>query len=249
MFFIEKKLILLNNPRCASHTTENSIINSSLSYQYLHSMGESYNNGYAICESTNILDFKRLNKQYEHLHVALIDMYKNFGRHQSVGITRDYTDRFLSSLKFLYKYYEINGFEMVVTPEEVDNEFVKKTITKDFINLLEMGLDDNGDLLKGRFIKNNNNYTNLSSFSRTLMIINSNKWLTSGEKVTYEFDINELYKFKNFIENEFDKEIIISSERLNNSDSIKFPNLILNQDLRDYIWNTIEKKYHNKKLF
>lgn len=248
MFFIEKKFILLNNPRCASHTTENAIINSSLSYQYLHLMGDLFNNGYAICESTNNVDFKRLSEKYEHLHVSLIDMYRSFGRHKSIGITRDYTDRFLSALKFLFSYLTNNQFEMVVTPEEVDNDFIKKTINKDFINLLEKDLD-NGDLLKNRFVKINETTPDPSKFSRTLMILNSNMWLTSGEKLTYEFDISELDKFKHFIENEFNKEIIISKERLNNSDTIKFPNLIVNQDLRDYIWETIEKKYYNKRLF
>ena len=55
-------------------------------------------------------------------------------------------------------------------------------------------------------------------------------------------------KFKYFIENRYDTSITIPHENKSNKNII-FPNLIINDSLKSYIWKTFEKKYYTKTIF
>jgi hypothetical protein len=55
-------------------------------------------------------------------------------------------------------------------------------------------------------------------------------------------------KFKYFIENRYDASITIPHENKSNKNII-FPNLIINDALKSYIWKTFEKKYYTKTIF
>jgi hypothetical protein len=128
----------------------------------------------------------------------------------------------------------------------IDIEFIKKTFNSNFVYIIENQPKELKTLLINLFGIDD---TNLNiQLSKSLLIFNSIRWWQSNEIVKYEFDINELNKFKEFIENKYNTEITISHENKSNK-NIMFPNLILNDELKSYIWKTFEKKYHTKTIF
>jgi len=248
MFFLEKNLILLNIPRCASYTTEHAIIKSDLSYQYIVPNGPDTSTvtigNSSATSKEDFYDKLSTKVMIPHVHVKLNDMYKNFGVHESVGITRDYLDRFLSTLRYFYKSAMESKIPLVKSIDEVTAEFLIETFNIEFFNTSESREEDTS-LAVEKLIK-----SEAVEFSKPFnfpVIFNSIKWWTSGQKLTHEFDIKELDKFKEFIENRYNTEITLVDK--NRDIHVDFPNLIINDKLRDHIWNTVEKKYHVKKLF
>jgi len=240
MFLLRNDLILLNIPRCASYSTENSIIKSNIEYQYASTIDKkivSYN-------STNLDDFYKNTIHLPHGHFRLNDCYRLFGRKDTISITRDYFDRFLSSLTFFYEL--INYQNDILDVNIIDIEFIKKTFNSNFVYIIENQPKELKTLLINLFGIDD---TNLNiQLSKSLLIFNSIRWWQSNEIVKYEFDINELNKFKEFIENKYNTEITIPHENKSNKNII-FPNLIINDGLKSYIWETFEKKYHTKTIF
>ena len=253
MFFLEKDLILLNIPRCASSTTEYAIVKSNLSYQYIipNDPKVSKNPKVAdiIMSSTDtskedFYDELSTKVMIPHIHVKLNDMYKNFGVHESVGITRDYLDKFLSTLRYFYDFAITANIPLVKPVDEVTAEFIIDAFNIEFFNISESKEEDTSFAVERLIKPEAIEFATPFNFP---VIFNSAKWWTSGHKLTHEFDIKELDKFKTFIENRYNTEITLVDK--NRDTHVDFPNLIVNSKLRDHIWNTVEKKYHVKKLF
>ena len=71
----------------------------------------------------------------------------------------------------------------------------------------------------------------------------SERFWKSNQKCTYEFDIKEVDKFTNFIENRFGEKLIIE----NNNVSTKRPNkIILNEELKSFVWEKFEKPFEKR---
>ncbi len=240
MFLLQDDLILLNIPRCASHSTESSIIHSDINYNYASTIDKKV----VIYSSTNIDDFYKNTIHLPHGHFRLNDCYSLFGRKQAISITRDYFDKFLSSLTFFYEL--INYENNILDVTAVDAEFIKKTFNLNFVYSIENKPTELKTLLINLFGIDD---TRLNiKLSKSLLIFNSIKWWQSNEIIKYEFDINEMDKFKYFIENRYDTSITIPHENKSNKNII-FPNLIINDALKSYIWKTFEKKYYTKTIF
>lgn len=240
MFLLDEDLILLNVPRCASYTTELSIIKSSIKYRYASTQNFKVVSHY----STTLEDFYRNTEHLPHGHFRLYECYKLFGNRNSISITRDYFDKFLSSLTFFYEL--MNYSTTTLNTEAITEDFIKAKFNSDFVNVIENKPEELHNTLLSIL---NIDDSNLSiKLSKSLLIFNSIKWWQCNEKVKYEFDINELDKFKAFIENRYNTEVVISHENKSNKDTA-FPNLIVSDQLRSYIWKTFEKKYHTKSIF
>jgi hypothetical protein len=240
MFLLQNDLVLLNIPRCASYSTENSIIHSDLNYKYVSTIDKRV----VSYSSTNIDDFYKNTIHLPHGHFRLNDCYSLFGRKQAISITRDYFDKFLSSLSFFYEL--INYQNDILDVNIVDIQFIKKRFNLNFVYLIENEPNELKTLLINLFGIDD---TNLNiKLSKALLIFNSIKWWQSNEIIKYEFDINEMDKFKCFIENRYDTSITIPHENKSNKNTT-FPNLIINDTLKSYIWKTFEKKYHTKTIF
>jgi hypothetical protein len=240
MFLLQNDLVLLNIPRCASYSTESSIIHSDLNYKYVSTIDKRV----VSYSSTNIDDFYKNTIHLPHGHFRLNDCYSLFGRKQAISITRDYFDKFLSSLSFFYEL--INYQNDILDVNIVDIQFIKKRFNLNFVYLIENEPNELKTLLINLFGIDD---TNLNiKLSKALLIFNSIKWWQSNEIIKYEFDINEMDKFKYFIENRYGTSITIPHENKSNKNTI-FPNLIINDILKSYIWETFEKKYHTKTIF
>ena len=87
----------------------------------------------------------------------------------------------------------------------------------------------------------NNKYINFT-------MLDSQESYKSGYTPKYIFDIYELDKLENFIEEKFEKEITIRKENSLDKKIIK-TNFINDTKLRDWVWNNFEKQYFIKTLF
>jgi hypothetical protein len=73
----------------------------------------------------------------------------------------------------------------------------------------------------------------------------SNKYWTNNQKCTYEFDIKELDKFVDFIEERFGERLIIDTF---NKSSHKPNNIIINDELKQWIWDKFENRFEKRNL-
>ena len=78
-------------------------------------------------------------------------------------------------------------------------------------------------------------------------ILSSQEIYKSGYTPKYIFDIYELDKLENFVEEKFEKEITIKKENSLDKTTIK-TNFINDTKLRDWVWNNFEKQYFKKTL-
>ena len=127
MFLLQNDLVLLNIPRCASYSTENSILHSDINYKYASTIDKRV----VSYSSTNIDDFYKNTIHLPHGHYRLNDCYSLFGRKQAISITRDYFDKFLSSLSFFYEL--INYQNDILDVNIVDIQFIKKRFNLNFV--------------------------------------------------------------------------------------------------------------------
>ena len=250
MFLVENDLIVQNIPRCASHTTEHSIVMSDLQYKYVlpikKNSSDSRSLDYSRIENSNdknkeefYIKLGNAHRSPKHVHVRLNEMYMHFGRKESAGIIRDYFDKFMSSLRYFYNIVNNEDVTLIRNSDDVDNKFIMDIFNTEFFNISEHRMDETSVLMEKLVHKNSIEFVNKFNFP---IVFNSINWWNSGNKLTHEFDISDLNGFKEFIENRFDKEMSIKSKNIH--PHIKFPSLIINDELKGHVWKTVEKKYH-----
>jgi hypothetical protein len=223
---INNDLIWISVPRCASMSIEKSIVNHPhIKYQHINSINPK---------------FEKMKDA--HLHVNIDDLTVYFGKMETVCIKRNWFERWLSSFEYIWQSIEFNKLTPKYNYEEVDNDFIYNIFSNSFINKLEFENSDD-DIISlfllfineslDEFKDKNIRYTGIRLLS------SQNIW-TSNEKCTYEFDINELYKFENFISNRYNIDFKI--EHINRSKKLK-NKIVINDELKNFIWNKFEKPY------
>jgi hypothetical protein len=71
----------------------------------------------------------------------------------------------------------------------------------------------------------------------------SEKYWKSNRNCTYEFDLKDLDKFVNFIENRFSEKLVIN--KINKS--TKRPNkIVINDELKAFVWDNFEKRFEKR---
>ena len=173
---------------------------------------------------------------------------------------------------YSYEYSDILFNDIL---PNIDNNWIYETFTKDIIENITFHSTVNKKILQSdttesyedvvhkliisslnRFVKNkkrikipkpnqrrfpSNKYINFN-------ILNSQEIYKSGYTPKYIFDICELYKLENFIEEKFEKQIKIKKENSLDKTLIK-TNFINDTKLRNWVWDNFEKQYFTRKLF
>jgi len=217
---INNELIWVSIPKCASYSIELALLNSNLKIK-------------KFITSTDI----------GHHHIPLNQCISKFGNKETICITRDWFSKWLSSLNFIWDVIEFRTeFTSKCKWEEMDNDFIYNIFNTDFLNHLHYTTENGYKKCFSMLLKNNeedllNVPYNITSTIGTLI---SEKYYKSNQKCTYEFDIKEIDKFVNFIENRFGEKLQIenvnvSTKRLNK--------IIINDELKNFIWNNFEKRY------
>jgi hypothetical protein len=223
-YLLNDNLIWIVNPKCASFSIENSLLNSNLKLKKYFYTGP----------------------QKLHYHVPLDECLDYFGRKESVCITRDWFDKWLSALNFIW--YRIE-FDMQGTPickwEDINNEIIYNIFDDKFINKLYSKTKDCVlECFMELFKKDTKNIIDIPVEHRGLLgtLISESYW-KSNQKCTYEFDIKKLNQFVDFIEDRFGEKLIIENKNV----STKRPNkIIINDELKAFVWERFEKPFEKR---
>jgi hypothetical protein len=215
---INNELIWISIPKCASYSIETALRNSKLKL-------ETYDP----------------NDMLSHYHTPLNECLETWGNKETICITRDWVYKWISSLNFIWDKIE---FESEYTPickwEDINNEFIYKTFDINFLNDLH-AFDEDDLLIKNCFLKLvKEKYDSFKKIPGIMVTLVSQNFFKSNKKCTYEFDIKEIDKFVNFIEDKFGERLIIE----NTNQSTKRPNkIIINDELKSFIWENFEKRF------
>ena len=222
---INNELIWVAVPKCASFSIEHALLNSNLDIKQ-HSKAS-------------------INKR-RHTHISLHILKEEFGDKKSICIKRDWFERWLSSLQYILENMKL-AEKLIRNWEDVDNQFIYDTFTDEFANIFHSGEIKAESICYNRFLKNKNNIDTFnknpnSSMQHLATLFSQNHW-KENNKCDYEFDINELDKFVDFIEEKFGEKLVIN--KLNSNSKIK-SKIIVNDELKSFVWDKFEKRYNKK---
>lgn len=222
---INNELIWVSVPKCASFSIEQALLNSNLDIKQ-HSKASK-------------------NKEH-HTHIALHILKKEFGNKKSLCIKRDWFERWLSSLQYILENMKLEE-ELIRNWEDVDNQFIYDIFTDEFSNIFHSKEIKAESICYNKFLKNKKEIIEFDKnpprhIQKLSTLFSQNHW-KENNKCDYEFDINELDKFIDFIEQRFGEKLIIN--KLNSNPKTK-SKIIINDELKSFVWNKFEKKYNKK---
>jgi hypothetical protein len=224
-YLINDNLIWIITPKCASYSIENAILNSNLKIKKFSD--DFYGN--------------------KHIHISLNTSLEYFGNKESICITRNWFDKWLSSINYIWDLIEYETkMEPICKWEDLNNELIYNILDTNFINNLHL-VTEEGTLkcFLNFLIPNQEKLLKITKLPILLSASSlvSEKYWKSNRNCTYEFDIKDLDKFVNFIENRFGEKLII--ERINKS--TKRPNkIIINDELKQWVWDNFEKRFEKR---
>lgn len=232
---INNDFIWLSIPRNASHSIEASLLNSNLNIK--------------LCEG--YFQHKKYTNNSEiqltrHLHFQLETCIKEFGHKDTICIERDYASRWVSGLIQLFKELADFGVTFRTKLEDVDNEFIYNLFDENTIKSINTCQEENLIDFIQKLIKNGTENIIIEKFRFLWIVLVSQNYWKSNKPCTYQFNINELDKFKMFIKDRYDVDIIIP--KLNTTIDSKFNKnkIILDDKLRNWIWDKFEKPFEKR---
>jgi hypothetical protein len=228
---INDELIWISVPRCASHSIENSFYNSNLKIEH-------HNNSFKYLVPGDI--------GFKHEHVNLYNLNNRWLNKKTIRIKRDWMERWLSALEHLwFSIKKANNRKPIIPYEEIDNDFIYRTFTKKFGNTL---YSEGGQYnIFYHLIKDFELTESFKLGTRTGLLWSQNYWLSGEKQCDYEFDINELDKFADFIEKRYGEKLIIEHQ---NKSKKKTNKIIVNDDLKNHIWEIFESPFNkSSKIF
>lgn len=218
---INNELIWISNPKCASLSIETALRNSKLKLE----MYDPYD-------------------MSKHYHPPLNECLSIWGNKETICITRDWVSKWLSALNFIWDKIEFDSeYTTIRKWEDVDNKFLYKIIDTDFLNDLHLVDSDYGGLQRCFLKLVKEEYDPLKNVPNVMVTLISQKFFKSNKKCAYEFDIKEMDKFVDFIENRFGERLIIK----NTNQSTKRPNeIVIDDELKSFIWENFEKRFEKR---
>lgn len=239
--------ILLNNdliwvsvPRCASTSIERTLLQiNDIPIKHVKNYDYDY-----------IVQYK--NKNSLHIHMELHGLYENFGYKNSICINREWFDRIInSSLSNIYLMIKKNKLTPKVKYCDLNNDFLYETLDKEFANdLYEISKDSHLNCLL-KFIKEDkyevlNKCGKPHNIPTSTCVLRSQKYWINNEDNVLTFDIKEIDKFENFIEDRY--KINFKLPKLNSAPKVK-TKIIPDPKLKKYLWDILESRFEkNKKL-
>jgi hypothetical protein len=140
--------------------------------------------------------------------------------------------------------------------EDLNNDFIYENFTKDYVNSIhstfikENGLIKYKDVVERREFNNSIIYRFAKNipkridynFNPLLMLVSQSHWVDNN-KCTYEFNIDEIDKFEEFICNRY--EIDFKVDKINKSNPTK-SNIIKDEKLRKWVFEMFEKRFQKR---
>lgn len=227
---INNDLIWISVPRCASMSIEKSIMeNPNINYQHILDVNP---------------DFKNSKNNHVHVNVDILKIY--FGKLETVCITRNWLDRWLSSFEYIWQSIELYNLTPKYNYADIDNNFIYKIFTDSFLQKLQILEESSDNLIELYLLFINENEIEFKEHNIVytgLRTLCSQKIWTNNEKCTYEFDIKDLNNFEKFISTRYNIDFKIQDINKSKKQSNK---IIIDDQLKNFIWNKFEEPYIRK---
>jgi hypothetical protein len=215
---IKNDLIWVAIPKCASMSIEDALLKSKLDIK---------RHSYAI------------KSEPLHTHIGVHKLKEEFGNKETICIKRDWFEKWLSAIQFCFETIIPSDSNSPIKKwEDIDNDFIYSIFTDEFVNLLYSEKNDSLNECYSRLILNGK----ITEKNRLSALFSQNYW-KENNKCTYEFDIREMDKFADFIENKFGERLEI--HKINENPKTK-SKLILNDELKNFVWEKFEKRFNKK---
>lgn len=224
---INDEIIWISVPRCASNSVETAMYQSSIKIEHFDL---SYKN------------LKPRDKYFFHQHVNLFNLRERWGEKKTLRIKRDWFERWISALSHMWFAIEEAGAKPIINFKDIDNNFIYETFTKEFSNILYC---DGGQYkIFEKLVKNYQIPHESKARTAASLFWSQNYWLSGEKKCDYEFDIKNLSEFENFIFNRYGVNIKLVHH---NKSRYKINNLVIDENLKNHIWEIFEKPFVKKK--
>ena len=224
-YLINDDLIWIATPKCASFSIENALLNSNLK---LRKFSDHYGDD-------------------RHFHVPLNNCSDYFGKKESVCITRNWFMKWISSMNFIWDKIETTEpFEPICKWENMNNDIIYNLFDDNFINNLHSQTEEGFKECFIQCLKQKSQkdeilkYPKIDSMVGMMSTLISEKFWKSNQKCTYEFSLREIDKFQLFIEERFGEKLNID---IVNSSSKRPSKIIMNDELKSFIWDNFEKPF------
>lgn len=223
MILLDNNLLYVATPKTATQSVKSAIIDANIPFQEF---------------------LTKLKPTEKHYHVPLSQMFDKWGVKESFSVERDWFARWLSGFTYLFAgYLNFPHLHAKFTLEEVTNDFIYKHFDSNFINSIYSPDENEFTSVQERFIYNTED---LEHPSRVKVLCSPNYW-KSGRRCTYEFNINELDKLEDFLSDRYKVKIFIPKFNVTEG-HIRFPNLVINEELRSFVHDKFEKGFISKVL-
>jgi hypothetical protein len=223
-YLINDNLIWIMNPKCASNSIESALLNSNL----------------------KLRRFNEHFKKDRHIHASLNQCLNVFGKKESVCINRNWFEKWLSALNFIWDNIEAHKeFTPICKWKDINNEVIYNIFDNEFINILYSLEEDSTKKCFLKLLKSDTTY-NIDVHERIFGIVGTlipDTYWKSNQKCTHEFDIRELDKFVKFIEDKFGEKLIIEKK---NTSTKRLNNIIVNDELKSFVWEKFEKRFEKR---
>lgn len=217
---INNDLIWISVPKCASVSIETALIDSEIDIRLLPDHRYNY-------EKKNL-----------HSHIRKDIIFNEFGIHPTVCITRDWFDKWLSGLEFIWTYILSKNLTPIINWNELDNNFIYKTFDINFYkDLHNMKFEIFKRLINNPIIEIN------KLNPEVLVVLLSQNYWKGNQPCTYEFDIKEIHKFEEFIQKKYN--IPFNIPHINSTPKLK-NKIEINDELKNHIWNVFEKPFEKR---
>jgi hypothetical protein len=217
---INNELIWVSTPKSASTSIFNALKNSKLNLKKVE--GWEWN---------------------QNAHLNLNILKREFGNKESICITRDWFQKWISALNYIWDIIEYSTpFETICDWEDLDNEFIYKIFDESFLNTLHICSDEGLLYCFRKIILNSNNFEmeDYRHWFKMMGLLISEKYYKSNTKCTYEFDIVNLDKFVDFIENRFGEKLILENTNISTRRKNK---IIIDDQLKSFVYEKFEKRF------
>ena len=234
---VNNDLIWIAPPKCASMSIEKAFIDSNLDINhYKYGQNKNYSN---------------------HMHIKSYDLYQRFGKKDTVVIKRDYFDRWISGLQYMWMMYKKTNCKTIVKWKDINNDFIYKTFTPKLIDqiyslsfsdpalLTDNEIEEAAELSKEvclNFVKTIPENSN-DGISNPCFVLKSQLYWVDNSKCTYEFNINEIEKFENFISNRYNIEFKVGKF---NKGKYKKNQIVKDEKLKQWVWDNFEKRFEKR---
>lgn len=222
---INDDLIWVSMPRCASSSIESALRNSNLNVKlYSHYLE---------------LKNKSKLKEEKHAHYRLNELYNEFGIKETFCVYREPVERFISALYIVLLSLSENH-NTIIKLDNLDNNFIYKNLDEEFFNRLFSVDLEQIFLCYQSLITDKIKYEDIpENILRSFWILLPQNFWKMNKKCTYEFNIKELDKMEEFLNERYKVEIEIP--RINET-PVKIKNkIILDKDLNEYLSKFIRK--------